>query len=93
MIYYPPFTITTEIIDLISAVSEQVFFVQGRYHFSSANAPRNALVNSQPMLPTDQIYCFEHSDLDEIQFVDISDMLRKVVSNNQLFPFWKQLNA
>jgi len=28
MTYKPPFTITTEIIDLISAVSEQVGFVQ-----------------------------------------------------------------
>jgi len=28
MTYQPPFTITTEIIDLISAVSEQVGFVQ-----------------------------------------------------------------
>ncbi len=28
MTYHPPFTITTEIIDLISVVSEQVGFVQ-----------------------------------------------------------------
>jgi len=28
MTYQPPYTITTEIIDLISAVSEQVGFVQ-----------------------------------------------------------------
>ncbi len=40
MTYQPPFTITTEIIDLISVVSEQVGFVQryvcsAIFHFST----------------------------------------------------------
>ncbi|MDQ7003740.1 MAG: hypothetical protein Q9N67_01960 [Ghiorsea sp.] len=45
MTYHPPFTITTEIIDLISAVSEQVVFMQ-RY-FLDAPVNFNATAHSK----------------------------------------------
>jgi len=49
MTYQPPFTITTEIIDFISAVSEQVGFVQRDFLDASVNALQNAPVNIKSM--------------------------------------------
>jgi len=54
MTYQPPFTITTEIIDLISAVSEQVGFVQRDFLDAPVNALQNAPVNLMSV-HTDQV--------------------------------------
>jgi hypothetical protein len=60
MTYQPPFTITTEIIDLISAVSEQVGFVQQDF----LDAPVNLMSVHTDQVSDyvgDQVCQFAHS--------------------------------
>jgi len=62
MTYQPPFTITTEVIDLISAVSEQVGFVQRYFLDASVNALQNAPVNIKDMKTPDAIIALLQAD-------------------------------
>jgi len=61
MSYQPPFTITTEVVDFISAVNESL-------GFASVNASRNALVNCKSVLPTDQVSDYVGDQVCHLEF-------------------------